>query len=451
MGGKYPTSRGFHGGFEPKTGTFRPPSGVRVAPVNRPYGGFFPELPNSVQQGWIWGPKPETFNPSGVDYDIPHGKQPYGRRHFPDPWRPKNPPFGRKAPVAYASPLSLPRFPVWPGVAAAGLLVWYFHPRGISGPPGWIRCYDLGGPKDMQSGPVGFIGCSFQANFQAGVPMGNTWPYDPSWGNSPVSVFFGPDVFPPAPGTRLNYMEQWYWPGGPQTPNLPLEYLPPIRTPMPLEPMPLDPVNWLPLAPYTYVPTPWPVWDTPPYDPYQYPPIKSAGNRVPGAVIPLPPPKYPGFGVGPKGSFDTDGHTRGRPHKPRNYEGKYTLKGPFAAVALRLLQAASRVYNGITETVDLLAAIYSALPADVIAREPDNIPDARVIEYMLGAIWKYRDQIDMNKAAGNILENLIEDKAWGRYFKALNDVRRTTGANVEGWDRELGQLNDLFRELQSAT
>lgn len=301
----------------------------------------------------------------------------------------------------------------------------------------------------MSSGPVGFIGCSFVANFQAGQPMGS-WPTDPSWDPiRPLSVWFGPDVFPTVPGTRMNYTEQWVLPSGPQPASgTPLVRQPPLIGFPEMPWLPLDPNFWLPLNPQPYSPNyPTPVWPrgNPKPQPRTYPRPRVVGNTLPG-VNPTPKP-LPDIVITSTGvSTRPNQHRRWKPRKPYTKETKYTMRGPFMGLAAYLLRGAAKVYGGITEVVDFLSAIYNALPPEVIAKGP-TFPNGMIIPGLLGEIYKHADQIDVKKALYNIAKNQVEDAMWGRYFKAIDDVQRRGGPYYSGYDRELGKLNDLFKEI----
>lgn len=431
MGGKYPTTRRVDPRISYPTGTPR-------LPEARPRRKLNPSYVPPVRPG--------TFDP-GPDNDMPGVKRNWG-------WpkgTPSNKPFGKAPKRVYPSPLGPKvwrRLLPWGGAGAAFVAYMLRPGGGVVGPAGWTKCYDLGGPKEMQSGPVGFIGCSFVANFQPGVPMGSSWPTDPSWDPiRPLSVWFGPDVHPSVPGTRMNYTEQWVLPAGAQpAPGTPLIREPPAYI-FPDPWLPLDPNFWLPLQPQPYSPNiPRKVWPNPKPKPQPRTwPRSVKGNSLPN---PLPTPKpipdlvITGTGV----SLRPNNHRRLRPRKPYTHETKYTMRGPFMGLASLLLSGASKVYNGITELVDLLTAIYESLPADVIAREPDYGP-GMVIPGLLESLWRNADKIDMRKAVANIAKNQIEDAVWGRYFKAIDDVQKKGGPYYSGYDRELSQLNDLFREL----
>lgn len=457
MGGFYPTQRNFRmpfGGGNPWTtfpsGTFNP-GGINVIP--RSYPNWFPtNVPSGV---------PSTFDPrtwSGMPndpWDVPHGKQPWDNGgKFPNPWRPKVKPFGKKFPQTVGQGVSLDPSR-WARFGPIGLvpffLPWFFKPAGLVMPPGWMLCWDTGAPKQMFSGPTTAFAdtCStseldYLLSFQ--VPAGEVGTDTPSVIAWPGSVAFwqGPEQ---AGGTRMQYTCKWRRAGG--GPATVIPYEPAAFAPvLPRLPSP-DPND---LTPLVLFPDPFPevgpVWTpTPEPGTTSYPPKVVAGYDPPGTVT-TGQPTLPGL---PTTVISTGGVTVGPPHvwePPRTPESKYKAgTSPFSILATRLLAVASGLYNGITETVDLVAAIYSALPAHIIAQHPDNLTDAQKLPFMLAMIYQYRNQIDLDEAVDNVIANAVEDAVWGRFFQAQNYVRQQTGINYEGFDRELGYLNDTFREV----
>lgn len=466
MGGHYPTSRNFHGSFtrDPNT-SFRVPSGIAVVPRNRP--GFFTPVPGPV--------KPATFDPatwSGMPddpWDVPYGKQPYTRNGtFPNPWRPRKVPFGKRGPKVFPSPLGFPKLTRFMPVIGAGLGVatwWFYKPSNpadaLTAAGYQCCCGSAAGDVYYFMAPIVSWGCTSESISYCGItfqPYMGDWPAPlpavPGGYGSRLLVGkkYDGSVENPGPADRCTWVGHWVRPHIPGNDTLPpVEIGPPITIPMVPYLRPLDPNFEWPLVPYVPVPVPRPVWGNDPTRPKQpsYPPKTTGGNTYPPSKVityPRPAPRpNPYFEFKKVG----DPHRPVRPDPRREDENKYTIskRGPFAALATGLLWAASKAYNGITETVDLVAAIYSALPSEVIAQHPNNLTDSQKLPFMLGAIWQHRAQIDMAEALTNIAANAIEDAAWGRYFKTLNQVRRNSGTDVEGFDRTLGEINEVFREL----
>lgn len=389
-------------------------------------------------------PKPKPDYPSAYpDNDNrpnPKGyRRPPGR--FPNPYKRPSIPFGRRFPTMP----TFQRFPVYPRIPFPWLLLGaefvlpmiYRQPRTLM-PDGWRMCYDLGGIKNMFSGPYANAKCPTIANYQPGgdwaggpinIPATSVW----------IGIFWGTKVAP----NRMNHREEWVRP-----PNYPAQTIPlgkwyPIAFPdFPF--LDLDPEFWRPLDPTPYRPEPFPRQRPRPRPRPDPRPDKPVEPDTPVQ----PEDKVPDMRIDPK----PRARPRPRPHerrppKPHEKESKWTSgKGRFGRLAALLLRLAARTHGGATELVDLLAAIYKALPDEVIARGPDNLPRDKIIPFMLGEIWRNRNDIDFGEALENIVENQIEDWLWGRYFAAVDKISRR-GPYYVGFDRELGELNELFKEL----
>ena len=199
-----------------------------------------------------------------------------------------------------------------------------------------------------------------------------------------------------------------------------------------------DPNVWPPFNPVPVfpIPRPWPGWT-----PKTYPRTVSGPVTEP---VPVFEP-VPDVVITPTGVFPTGPHVRTKPDT-KTREGKYAAKGPYGLLAAQLLRLAAGTFGGITEVVDLVKAIYAALPAELIAQQPDNLAKKDLLPHMLGLIAKHYKSIDLGEAVENIAVNQVEDWAWGKYFKAVDKVSRT-GTYYQGFDRELSNLNDLFREV----
>lgn len=393
------------------------------------YPGGFPVPDNDNPRPRVpW--KPPRRRPSGV---------------FPKQPKWAKPPFGKRPLVVYPDafgPGRFPRIPAWAVVPAVFMVGGWFVTRAkpdFAG-MGFTLCWDGGGPKEAFSS-IYLDNCAaadFWKNLSFQVPGGKIGLDTPS--NVSYGYAVGPYDNPEQ--TRMTYKELWarnYYN------NAPFIMIPGATwVPDPLLPFSdPDPNLWLPLQPYT-PPVPEPVYpprNWPETDPRTYPRHVRGPNPH---TDPKGNPK-PRVRVRPKPNIK---HDR-RPPTRREHESKYSAaRGSLAGL---LLLIASKAYNGITEAFDLVSAIYKALPPSIIARMPDNLTTGvDIMSHMLAAIWTYRAQIDMREAIINIAENQIEDAAWGRYFKAVDNVSRK-GPNYQGFDRELGYLNDLFKELQKET
>lgn len=434
MGGHYPTSRGFN---------------PAVATPGRPT--FVPFVRRSPTRRAVGFPISNPFRPgSGFQSDLPKV------RTFPNPWRPVKHPFGRRQAAILPSPLDfVRRGGAWiepaivVGTIAAGF---YYSQQRVMNLNGWEVCCDIGGIRNVfrafeNTGPCSTWAASCG---RGGQPYWWDWPGEiPAIGPGKSQVLLvGMKTNPSTMRGTWNYVARRNA-GAAGAPAIQPEYKYwPLQF---VNPWPLGVFQWRPLVPYpmTNPNPPRRVWG--PDNRPDREPRRAPKKRPNTSVMPSP--------AGAPGTRPTIVITRTgvgfsrTPHKyKRDGASKYTVgKGGFAGLALALLQTASNVYNGVTETVDLIKAIYSALPDKVIASQPDNLPKNQIIGHMLETIWQHRGEIDLDEAVYNIASNLIEDAAWGRYFAAQNQIRRRGGPNVEGFDRELSQLNELFTQLYGAT
>jgi len=364
---------------------------------------------------------------------------------FPQPQRWPIKPFGRRPVVPYMQrfPIRLPRFLPWAAIPLT-ILPWLLTGQRIQMPSGWRKCYDLGGNKDMRSGPVA-TGCPSLVGTGNQVPSG--WTTDP-WvmgaSNQDRSVYFGPCTNP-ATCSRMQYREQWFKPGqsgwpGVTLPNGAPKIWPSFFPDWYLDP---DPNWWLPLAPTPYVvPSP-----TPYINPF--PNGDPGPDTYPRSVRSYDPNPVSEIDDSGKPKTDTkDKHRRRRPRKRWEYESKYKPTGKFGLLAGALLGAASNTHGGITEVVDFVAAVYSSLPSQLIARDLNGLAKADVLPHMLGMIWAHRAKIDPVNAIHNLAANAVEDYVWGKYFKAMDQISKTKmGPYMVGFEREYGQLNNEFLDI----
>lgn len=85
-----------------------------------------------------------------------------------------------------------------------------------------------------------------------------------------------------------------------------------------------------------------------------------------------------------------------------------------------------RVINAVTETKDVVDAIYDALPYSIRKKYRNNIPaqeKAKIIYANLG-------KVDMQKAIENLAWNQVEDFAYGKLGKAVGKANRRIGRPV---------------------
>jgi len=265
MGGQYPTSRGFTGGFERKTGTGVIPRGVTVATRYRPTSGFFPELPGGVTNDFPWG-RPADF-PSRREFDPQVGKQPWDRRglrkgQFWPQTRTKYPPFGKlsPAPVGVQRWPRLPRVPLgWLGLLPIAAIPFYWNVGGFN-TSGLINCFDVGPLQDGHGflGPTPFCFPSL-ANLggQHMIPGRNmTLP-----ANEATLMIGWVQQYGTQPlGGIGTWKAMWYRLTNINKPYVLIPYLIPELVPW----LPLNPMDWRPLDPQPYNPNfPNPVWGHP--------------------------------------------------------------------------------------------------------------------------------------------------------------------------------------------
>lgn len=420
MGGKYPTNS------------------ARATPVRRPVGR--PDYPTTPARPRRPLPRVRPLNP----YRPP--------ARFPNGWKPPVKPFGRRFPIDRIGGTFPTRFPLgrltpWLTVGAF-ILPYIVTPTRID-LNGWRCCFDVGPVKDAFKLTTNACTPSF-ANLGYQVPTGAI--ADLRVDATTTSIFLGQYLQPSL--IRMTHKAQYVkGTSGVAGPiPAPIKVIPPFWL-SPWWELPLNPNHWTPISPVPYrPPLHRPVWNPDP-DPFpdSWPKSREVGDNFP---VRQPTPERP-----PKERETvitrTRIRTRDRPHwrrppRVRDRERKYKMSGRgWNLLGQILLRYASRTYGGVTEVVDLLSAIYSALPDRLIASHPD-IPKGEVIPFMLGQIYENFDQIDINEAIYNIAANHIEDAAWGAYFRASRFVSER-GPNYDGFDRENSELQRELQELLNAT
>lgn len=393
------------------------------------------------------GPIIVVFDPEDFRRRYPNFGKPKPKR-FPNRWRPPVPSFGKRFPQIIPNPLDQfkpGRFP-WGWAAAAALPILF----GRGGSPqwdaaGWRLCFNSGGGEMFSLGgatcdPPFWDGLNFQV--PAGGP-GDPMVIEPYH----TSLWFGPPEFD---GMRMVYREMWVrdsvdengdpWPeveyppgdrpgvGIPAVPNVgapanPFEWpvfmpeAPPIPTPKPVQ---IADPNPIPYIRPNYPPRPW-IEEGPVPTPR---PLTTVGTPP----VTTPPAVY-------------------QPPRGPTKEGKYQPnRVGWGRIAVRLLGIGGKVYGAQTEIVDLVKAVYAALPAELIARQPDLMP-SEVLPHMLGLIARHYRQVDLQEAAYNIATNQLEDAAWGRYFGMLDKIQRSTNTSwANSFDREIGFVREALED-----
>lgn len=192
-----------------------------------------------------------------------------------------------------------------------------------------------------------------------------------------------------------------------------------------------SPRGFAPPVPEPEVPPPYRIWTDVPIEPSPSPKPKGPGDggppqderkRIPGVVpfdpVPLEPKPQPQ----PLPEGDTSppppDYTRAPP-SGKEKEGKALSKSKRVAIA------AYRVMDRLSEGAEIVDAVYAALPADVRKRWEKGRPKSRGFvdqagQYGIdGADWKAKaiymnfHKLDIAQAWRNILQNELEDKAYG--------------------------------------
>lgn len=131
----------------------------------------------------------------------------------------------------------------------------------------------------------------------------------------------------------------------------------------------------------------------------------------------------------------------GPPYKPgRPKPGEKEKKGKLPnSLWLQFLLALRRIGEGLTEMVDLLEAIFGALPQDLInklyaaAKRKDPKFKDWTPQQKLAILYKYANLIDMGKMAENVIMNDLQDRFFG---------------SIGNYARELLQKNPYWRGLR---
>lgn len=347
--------------------------------------------------------------------------------------------FGKKPPYTFY-PKYPARIPPWlrrmmpPWIGGALMLgAWYFWEGGYKMPPGWIKCWDAGLPKQMMSGPSGFnagtcdTGASdYLLGYQ--VPSGeygdpiiiDAWPYD-------LSVWFGPCEGGGTWCGRMIYSEKWRRIGG--GPFTVIPYSPPGVGPAPVP----DLAPWIGphLNPWTE-PLPWAppvspirrVNPSPDPTPEPSPQPEVAPGVVPSATFPT---AIPSIDVDTSRPGVEPGRHFREPPGPGDRERKKRLTG---SAATRWLQRLVRLMGSYNEVDDFVAALYQGLNWKVRRwRGRDGVWRDRDITTAdrLSRIYELFGEFDMNKAIGAVLVDQGTDAAIGRVGQYLARRARELG------------------------
>lgn len=220
------------------------------------------------------------------------------------------------------------------------------------------------------------------------VPVGVTIPLvTPTWVSIP---WIGPNIWrsdTEQPGVPPVYVP----PGVPLNPVVPRDPLIPPR-------VPLDPVN--------------PVKPVRPLRPLR--PLRPSVVPAVGVIVNISPVPW----TPPVVAVHPGGHHVAPPPKGTKEQKRKMGSGALAAVMAAV--------NGITEGVDLLNALYNALPSNLrwYYNEGRWWQKNRTPQDKAKALWDNLDQLDLSSALQNIVREQIGDLVAGRFGAALGEGSR---------------------------
>lgn len=240
-------------------------------------------------------------------------------------------------------------------------------------------------------------------------PAPQQWPGLEPWAPSAFPEAFPPGLAAPLAPTPPAIARE-IAKANPESPTAPVRYSPPN-------------VGWPVIAPTT--PTI---------------PNVTPEPEAPSVVDPvvLTPPR-PGGGTNRPGPRP-EGHKRRPPRKRKEKVRK--LKDKWG----RLVDAAGNIKGGFSEFMDLMDALYKAIPPRL---RTQSFHDGQRVR----PSWKKRwndihqnwDSIDWNKAAKNWIANEIDDQIVGRLGKGVGNLSNQTGTYIPGVSRaDSGWLPDSY-------
>lgn len=221
----------------------------------------------------------------------------------------------------------------------------------------------------------------------------------------------------------------------------------PIRGPQ-FWPVTADPAIAPPMqAPALAPPVPWrlgPSWTAPNrqagYSPSGRSHLRTgpvpSGQEVPNEwSLSIQSPAAQGAGQAAPRTHKLVPPRRGGPSARKEKEIK--VKVPHA------LSVILKVAGQATEGVDLVNAIYDALPVEYRPKYKNTSFEKRnvTIQEMMGAIWEHADKLPMDQVINNIIEDNIKDAAFGKLGQLHGDVSirlgRPYGFGTSGIDSRL--------------
>ncbi len=365
------------------------------------------------------------------------------------------------------------RFIPWVGIAMLGVEVgWYWYqrsqsgnPHGWLGPAGWFYggpCAGIGNPTVAQASFQGIEHCILGSVIKQ--PLG-----DPIPDNHTSYHLLYPF------GSKGKDREWWWRNTGDNPSSVPIS---PGITPTPIAPTPIrpgqptDPMD-IPLEPSPQVhPDPLPISPHPrprfrtwrsPTEGRQVGP--APGDRPEGAPAPQ---KDPARRQRPSDRRATIIELAPRPGPPLSSPGSHSQKPPKgrgdrerklrtkSAMAFNMVR---RLFEGAFESIDVIEAIFDALPKHIRDRYPGAKRDPFM---MMDAINRHWNTIDLQEMLENLVWNEVEDFLYSRLGKmsqfAAQDLHLSTGpqfgsgrtrAEVAAWRRR--QARDAIEFLAKET
>lgn len=404
------------------------------------------------------------------------------KRPVPFPMFPRSPaikpPFGTKPGRVFPAVLpgitgkSVGRFLpyIGPAMMAGGFLgAWLSSGGDYDFPAGWIKCWDIGGPKQAMSGPTLAFGgtCSTSAlDYRLGgqVPSGVYGDDIAVTTTGEMSIWFGPYTNPEL--SRMLYAEKWRHPASTGTYIIP--FAPTFEPHFIPSEWPLLPPQWLwpwidPLAPETLpvAPSIHPFGDPLPELPFPHPdPLGPVINPEPttDTTVPTWPAIIPAVSFGgidgPIRPYP-DGHAVEPPGKNER-EKKKRLASWQTYPWLKVLEKGLGTYM---ELDDVVAALYKGLDwrvrrwrgRDGVWRDRD-ITTADRLHRMYNELGK----LDVQKAVTEVIKNELTDQAFGsvgnalkRRAKELGEKGLYTGSGFQtGGSRLRKTWDEAYKMLQ---
>lgn len=111
-------------------------------------------------------------------------------------------------------------------------------------------------------------------------------------------------------------------------------------------------------------------------------------------------------------------------------------------VAIAVGGIPAKIISAVTETADVISAIFKALPGNIKAKYGRKPQDkAR-------AIYDHYDKVDIPRALANLLAQQVSDRAWGHIGKRSGEAARragkSTGFQLGPWDTAFSDFGNMI-------